>query len=110
MIEDTLRELEKRIAAGSSMKPDIRNELLKLLATLRGEIGHLSKADPDQAKSITGFVELSMHEATRSEKKPQALEHALGGLSSTVSGIEEAHPQLVEIVNRISTLLANMGI
>ena len=35
---------------------------------------------------------------------------SLEGLTSSVEGFEATHPRLVQIVNSISTILANMGI
>ncbi|HVR36998.1 MAG TPA: DUF4404 family protein [Methylomirabilota bacterium] len=87
-----------------------KRELLELIATLRQETVELSKQDQEQAESIASFVDLSTHEATRSRQQPALLKNAVDGLSSTVEGFEKEHPRLVEAVNRISYMLANMGI
>jgi hypothetical protein len=110
MIEQTIEEIEHKLADTSALNADQRAELLQLLATLKSEIGRLSKTNVDQAKSIAGFVELSAHEATRSEKNPQLLRLSLTGLGASVAGIEKSHPRLVEIVNTICTTLSNLGI
>jgi len=53
---------------------------------------------------------LSAHEATRGELNPQLRELSVRGLQSSVEGFEKSHPHLVEVVNRISNTLSNLGI
>jgi|ERR1041385_208272 hypothetical protein len=110
MIEKTLGAIEARIENADSIQEDRRSELLDLLGKLKAEVASLSQTDEEQARSIAGFAELSAHEATRAEKNPQLLEHAVEGLSSSVKGFEESHPRLVQIVNAVSTYLSNLGI
>jgi uncharacterized protein DUF4404 len=110
MIEDTIGKIEARIKAADSVKEERRQELLNLLATLKSEIGELSKTHGEQAESIAGFTDLSAHEATRSEQNPDLLNLSLQGLGSSVQGFEESHPRLVQIVNAISNTLSNLGI
>jgi hypothetical protein len=81
-----------------------------LLARLKTEVGALSKTHGEQAESIAGFAQLSAHEATRGEQNPQLRELSVRGLQSSVEGFEKSHPHLVEIVNRISNTLSNLGI
>ncbi|HXT11512.1 MAG TPA: DUF4404 family protein [Candidatus Angelobacter sp.] len=110
MIEDTLSNIEAKIQAADSIKDDRKRELLQLVATLKSEISKLSKTDREQAQSIAGFTEISAHEATRSEQNPELLKLSLKGLSSSVGGFEKSHPQLVQLVNSISSMLSNLGI
>jgi len=110
MIEDTLSKIEARIQNAEAIKDDRKQELLQLLATLKSEMGKLSETHGEQAESIAGFTDLSAHEATRIEQNPQLLKLSLDGLSSSVEGFEESHPQLVQIVNAISSTLSNLGI
>lgn len=109
-IEQTLGTIEARIRNSDSIREDRRGELLDLLGKLKSEVASLSQTDAEQARSIAGFAELSAHEAMRSEKNPQLLEHAVAGLSSSVKGFEESHPRLVQIVNAVSGFLSNLGI
>ena len=74
------------------------------------QIGALSKTNQEQAQSIAGFAQVSAHEATREEKNPKSLKHSILGLESSVHDLEQSHPQLVGVVNRIATMLSNMGI
>lgn len=110
MIEDTVSHIEAKIRASDSITEDRKRELLQLLGTLKGEIASLSQTNTEQAQSIAGFTELSAHEATRSEQNPELLQLSLKGLSSSVDGFEKSHPQLVQIVNAISTTLSNWGV
>jgi hypothetical protein len=110
MIQDTLTKIEAQIEGTDSIKGDRKAELLTLLTTLKTEINQLSQTDQDQAQTITGFAQVSAHEAIRDEKNPQLLKLSLDGLSASVEGFEQSHPKLVDIVNRICTTLSNLGV
>jgi hypothetical protein len=110
MIEDTVSKIEAQIRTSDTVKPGRKDELLQLLDTLKAEVSELSKTHEEHAQSIARFTELSAHEAIRSEQNPRLLELSLEGLSSSVKGFEESHPRLVQIVNSISSTLANLGI
>jgi uncharacterized membrane protein YccC len=109
MIHDTLSKIEARIGQ-SAVKEDAKAELIALVGTLKAEVAELSKTHDEQAQSIAGFTQVSAHEATREEPNPALVRHSLDGLSASVEGFEESHPQLVAIVNRICTTLSNLGI
>ncbi|MCX6168397.1 MAG: DUF4404 family protein [Ignavibacteriales bacterium] len=110
MVQNTIEKIEEKIRTNSSLTAKNKTELLDLLATLKPEISKFSEAQREHAESIAGFMERSAHEATRHEKNPTLLKIAVDGLSSSVKGFEESHPQLVENVNYIANALANMGI
>jgi len=110
MIQDTLAKIEAKLRGAPSVRDEQREELLKLVGTLKAEVADLSKTQHEQAQSIAGFTELSAHEATKAKKDPELLRHSLGGLSASVLKLEKTHPQLVEIVNRICVALSNLGI
>lgn len=110
MIEDTIASIESRLKNSTGLSAKQRDELQGLLHTLKSELAVLEKADADQAHSVAGYVGLSTHEATRAQKDPQSVEHALEGLNSAVSGLEAQHPRLTELVNSLSMLLSNTGI
>lgn len=110
MIEDTLAKIEARLNSAEAIPAEKRRELQQLLATLKAEVGKLSKTHAEQAASIAGFTEVSAHEATRAHQNPQLLKTSLSGLTSSVEEFEKSHPKLVEIVNSISNILANLGI
>ncbi len=110
MIDDTIAKIEERIKAAETIREERRKELLQLLATLKSEVGEFSESHSEEARSIAGFTELSAHEAMRRQQNPELLSLSLRGLTSSVSGFEESHPRLVQIVNAISSTLSNLGI
>src|SRR5438067_4551101 len=110
MIEDTISKIEAKLKDTGSITEQAKRELAGLLGTLKTEITELSKTHADQAQSIAGFAQASAHEAIREEKNPELLKLSLEGLATSVDGFEKSHPSLVQIVNRICTMLSNLGI
>ena len=113
MLQDTITKITKieaRLQNSAALSQEQRTELLNLLGQLKTEIAGLSKTHQEQAESIASFAEVSASEATRQAKNPQTLRHSIGGLQSSVGGFESTHPQLAAVVNRIASVLANMGI
>ena len=110
MIKQTISDIEAKINGAESVSPEQRRELLQLLVTLKAEIEELSKTDEEQAGSIAGFAQVSAHEAIRSEQNPHLLDLSLQGLRSSVQDLEQSHPRLTQIVNRISKTLSDLGI
>jgi hypothetical protein len=109
-MKDTISEIEERIRNAGALKTESRAELLELLGQLKSQIAALSSTHQEQAQSIAGFAGISAHEATREEKNPKALKFSILGLQSSVHELEESHPQLVGVVDRLATMLASMGI
>ncbi len=110
MFKTTITNIENKITQSTSIQDKEKTELLQLLSSLQNEISELSKTDREHAESITGFTQTSTHEAIRKDKKEDLLNLSLKGLTSSVDELETSHPKLVEIVNRISHILSNMGI
>lgn len=110
MIHQTLEEIETRLQHDRTLGPAQRAELLRLTATLRAEIAGLAPTHAEAARSIAGFAGLSAHEATRGSKDPRLLQLSVQGLAASVTGFEQSHPQLVEIVNRLCVTLSSLGI
>jgi hypothetical protein len=110
MIKDTLAKIEARIQHVNSITDDNKTELLTLLSTLKEEVEELSETEFESAESITGFAQISTHEATRQEKNQQLLQLSLDGLASSVREFETSHPKLAETVNSFCQILSNMGI
>ena len=109
MIRDTILKIESALRS-AGLREETRAELLDLLGKLRAEIDGLAKTNKEGAQSVAGFAELSAHEAIRRQRNPKLLDVSLRGLSTSVEEFEESHPQLVQVVNRICTTLANLGI
>ena len=110
MIENTIGEIEAKIHASTSISDERKQELLRLLGTLKSEVGALAKTHDEQARSIADFAKLSAQEATRTAPNPQLRELSNQGLRSSVDGFEQSHPKLVQIVNAISKTLSDLGI
>lgn len=110
MLKTTIAEIEDKIQHVESIPNETKTELLNLFGTLKEEISELSETQSEEAESITGFTQISAHEATRQERNPQLLKLSLEGLASSVSGFETSHPTLAETVNSICHILSNMGI
>jgi hypothetical protein len=110
MLQDTISKIEERLQDSTSLSESQRADLLKLLEQLRLEIRQLSKTHQEQAESIASFAEVSAREAMRQSRNPQLVEHSIGGLKSSVAEFETTHPHLAGVVNRLATMLANMGI
>jgi len=110
MIQDHIEKIETKVKEAKGMPDETKTELIGLLANLKTEISDLSKTHVEDAGSITRFADVSTHEATREDKKPELVRAAVHGLTSSVGGFESSHPELVQIVNRIATILSHMGI
>jgi Mg2+ and Co2+ transporter CorA len=110
MIEKTISEIEAQIGGAEAVSAERKQELLKLLGTLKTEVAELSKTHGEQADSIAGFAKVSAHEATRVDQNPQLRELSIQGFRSSAEGFEKSHPHLVQIVNSISKTLADLGI
>jgi hypothetical protein len=94
MIEDTISKIELRLRTNNSLPPTERFELENLLAQLRTEARSLPRPPiPSTPQS-----------------PDEDAQTALGRLQHSLAEFETTHPQLVGTVNRISTILANMGI
>lgn len=110
MIEKTISEIEARIGGAEAVSAERKQELLKLLATLKTEVAELSKTHGEQADSIANFAKISAHEATRTQPNAELRELSQQGLQSSVGGFEQSHPRLVQIVNALSKMLSDLGI
>lgn len=92
MIEETIARIEERLRAAESLAPERRQELEELLAQLRRE---------------AAGVAIECGEPAGADEDARS---AVNRLESSLTEFEASHPQLVGLVNRISTVLANMGI
>lgn len=106
----TMKKIKTKIKEATFPRNEDRRELLDLVSKLEREVADLSKADPEHAESIIGFIERSTHEATRRRKNEELLRISIAGLTASVKGFEASHERLVAVVNSICTTLANMGI
>ena len=110
MLDETLAKIEARITGADAISPEKREELRQLLATLKSEVSALSKTHARAAESIAGLADQYAREATREQQNPQRVKSSLASLTSSLEEFETSHPRLVQIINSISTTLANLGI
>src|SRR5262245_20389035 len=101
MINETIAKIEERLKNSGSLSAEQRADLLRLLTTLKAEVGNLSADEPEKAQSIAGFTAVSAHEATREQRNPELVDLSIKGLAQSVHGFEDSHPKLVQVVNSI---------
>jgi len=94
VIDETISRIEERLRAAESLSPAQRAELEELLRQLRTEARSLP---PD-----------ALPEAPPSDEED--VQSTVSRLEESLTAFETSHPQLTGLVNRISAILANMGI
>ena len=104
--EDARRYLHDMEFLATPPEASETGESLKLLAALRTEIGDLARTKSDEAHRIAAIAHNSTEAATHDQTNPELVKQSLDQLASAVSGFEESHPRLVEVVNRMATMLA----
>ena len=77
MIQDRIDKIEATVTQATNLPGETRAELLKLLAELKAEVAPLTATHDEDASSIAGFAEASVHEAMRTERKQEQSEAAL---------------------------------
>jgi hypothetical protein len=107
MGKQLIEQIEKKLVQSEGLDAGVRHELLGMLGALKAE---MDAVGGERAESIAGFAGAATHEATRSQRNPDLLQHAVAGLADSVKEIEVEHPKVVEIVNGICTMLSNLGI
>jgi hypothetical protein len=102
MIKDTISKLEARLKNSSALPAASRDEILQLLGTLKQEVTDLSKTQGG-GEHIVGFTPPSATAPNRTEPLNEQLRNFVGS-------VETSHPKSVQILNRISEILADLGI
>ena len=110
LLEEIVARIEESVRRDAAIDAGRREELLGLLARLKGELQRLERTRRDAAHSIAGLAGVAAHEARRTDKPEGLLPHAVEGLAMSVEGLEASHPDLVRTVNDLCVTLANMGI
>ena len=110
MLEDSLKKIEDSIRRLGALDSEKKKELIGLLGELKGEVKRLAETHEEHARSIAGLAEQAAHEASRRERSPDLAEHSIAGLALSAKGLEISHPELVETINALCTMLAKIGI
>jgi hypothetical protein len=110
MLQDTIARLEAKLNQSADVNPQTREELLRLLRTLQDEVAAMARDDAARADRIAEYANASASEVAHGSPSPERLQGSLGELSRSVEGFETTYPRLVEVVNRLASTLANLGI
>ena len=110
MVDKTISRIEERIRNNDSLNAEKKRELLALVGELKKEVTVLEETHSEDAGSIAGFTETSVHEAIREVKNPELLEHSLAGMKLAVEKLEVSHPKLVGVINNFGQTLWKIGI
>jgi hypothetical protein len=110
MINDTLAKIESAIKRVNTLDTKNKAELVALLTKLKTEIAGLPPSQMERASSLANFAQAAAHEAARENADDQLKTISIDGLARSVKSFEVSHPVLVDTVNRICLMLAQMGI
>ena len=99
MIEETIRQIEARLNASTTLTPEMRVELLALIAKLRAEAKLLPvRESPPPADPLAEAGEV------------KTLQDDVNRLRDSVEEFEESHPRLTQLANHLANTLAGLGI
>lgn len=99
MIEETIRQIEARLNAATKLTPEMRADLLALVAKLRAEAALLP------AREISSSTD-PLAEGT----EVKTLQDDVNRLQNSVQEFEGSHPRLVQLANHLASTLAGLGI
>ena len=86
MVKPLLEQLRAKVETASGLPAKTKSELLKLVADLESQADRTGPAG--------------------SAAVPQGVDR----LVAAVEGLEASHPEITDVVNRIATMLGNLGI
>jgi Domain of unknown function (DUF4404) len=110
MALDRLGHLEARIHETHELSPQQKEELLRLVSELKEVMAAFPTSPEAHAPSPPRATDTAEAEMTRQDTPRHPLRSAIDDVSTSVEAFEASHPELINAVNQISTLLANMGI
>ena len=110
MIRDTLARIEGAIARAGTLDIKHRAELIALLNKLKAELASLPEAHHEDAASLANFTQAATHEAARKNADARLRSLSIEALERSVKNFEASHPVLVDTVNDICMMLAQIGI
>ena len=110
MALDRLGHLEARIHETHELSPQQKEELLRLVSELKEAMAAFPTTPEAHAPSRARVTDAAAAETTRPDTPQHPLRSTMDDVSTSVEAFEASHPELVNTVNQISTLLANMGI
>ena len=110
MPRERLLQLEARIHESPDLSPQQKEELLQLLGELKEAMAEESVSPPVHTPGAVCVPDLAVSEGARQDTPQHPVRTAMEDLSTSVQALEASHPELVNTVRTISTVLTNMGI
>jgi len=98
MIADLLEKLRSAVGEAGELSENTKDELLRHVAAMEASTGATVPRGGAAGESGDALP----------ESTGQA--HSFEGLTTSIQGLEAAHPEITDLVNRIATALGNMGI
>lgn len=92
MIENLLAELRKQVERADNLSEETRADLLQHVEAMESSHANIAFEEPDDSIDTAD--------------EPQGIDR----LVSSVEELEASHPEITATVNRIATVLGNMGI
>jgi prefoldin subunit 5 len=110
MSDERIEKTKAAVDAAGHIPAEKKAALSAALSKLKPALAQISQTHHEDAQDIAQLIEASTHEATRAKKEPELLRAALNRLKESVEKFESSHPELVQRVNGVATVLAEMGI
>jgi hypothetical protein len=110
MLSESIATLEATIREHDRLTPQQKAELFAQLAALKADIAALATTPAGHAHRRARVTDVSAQEATRPQQPPDQLRLAMAELGISVEAFEASNPELVHAVNKISAMLASIGI
>lgn len=97
--------LEAKIKQNDRLTVDEKDELMILIASIDNTMQQLAKTHVQDAEKIQQLADDGAHTALTRGLKEMREE-----MSESIQTFEVTHPELVDLVNRLCIMLANLGI
>jgi len=98
MVKPLLEQLRSKVEKASGLPDTTKAELLRLVAELESQAARTGSPKDANTTAVT------------SPSDSAEGQHNLNRLVSSVEGLEASHPDITALVNRIATILGNIGI
>ena len=108
--EAALARARAMLASPGPLDERRRAEALEAIDELAKALRPAIAGSPDQARSVTHFAEALAHEATRPDPQRSILGAAVDGMNHAVERLEAQYPVGAAIVEKLSEVLAQIGI
>jgi prefoldin subunit 5 len=110
MSDERIEKTKAAVDAAGHIPADKKAALSAALSKLKPALAQISQTHDEDAQNVAHLIEASTREATRPKKEPELLKATLDKLKESVEKFESSHPELVQRVNGVATVLAEMGI